>query len=246
MATQIVYFFTPLVLLFMSEKCHDEFFIKFNFFDVPCLKMTLSKGLGYGIILGAILVKIPQIIKLVQAKSGVGVSVLSLFAEMTAIMFGVAYAVKQKFPFSSWGESLFIGIQDLILMILIFFYARNYIAIVLFPPVYIGVSTLLSSSFTPDEIVTKLQNFTVFIVAASRFLQIWTNFSNGHTGQLSLITQVLLAAGSLARVFTSVQETGDVFMISQFAVTCLLNCVILAQIFYYWDVAVDRKKKKAE
>lgn len=56
-------------------------------------------------------------------------------------------------------------------MILIFFYARNYIAIVLFPPVYIGVSSLLSSSFTPDEIVTKLQNFTVFIVAASRVRQ---------------------------------------------------------------------------
>ena len=33
MAVDVAYFFTPLVLLLMPEHCHDEFFVKFNFFD---------------------------------------------------------------------------------------------------------------------------------------------------------------------------------------------------------------------
>ena len=32
MATDNSYFFTPLALLFMPEKCHNEFFVNFNFF----------------------------------------------------------------------------------------------------------------------------------------------------------------------------------------------------------------------
>ena len=76
-----------------------------------------------------------------------------------------------------------------------------------------------------------------------QFLQMWENFSNGHTGQLSLITVSLMAGGGLARVFTTIQETGDMLMTSQFVLACTLNCMILCQILWYWNVATDRKKK---
>ena len=35
--------------------------------------------------------------------------------------------------------------------------------------------------------------------------QVIANFRNGHTGQLSAVTVFMLAAGSLARIFTSIQ-----------------------------------------
>ncbi|KXJ09280.1 Mannose-P-dolichol utilization defect 1 protein [Exaiptasia diaphana] len=47
------YFFTPLVLLILPKKCHDEFFVKFNFFHAQCLKLAISKALGYGIVVGS-------------------------------------------------------------------------------------------------------------------------------------------------------------------------------------------------
>ena len=77
-----------------------------------------------------------------------------------------------------------------------------------------------------------------------QFIQIWANFSNGHTGQLSVISQSLIAFGSLARVFTTIQETGDMLMTSQFVLACSLNCLILGQIFWYWNALVPKPKKE--
>jgi len=44
-------------------------------------------------------VKVPQIINMMKAKSGAGVSLASMFFEMTAITFTMAYSVHKEFPF---------------------------------------------------------------------------------------------------------------------------------------------------
>ncbi|CAG2060604.1 unnamed protein product, partial [Timema podura] len=49
--------FRSLVLLLLSEECYDVFFVDFNFLHVPCLKLALSKALGYGIIAGSVMVR---------------------------------------------------------------------------------------------------------------------------------------------------------------------------------------------
>ena len=82
------------------------------------------------------------------------------------------------------------------------------------------------------------------IMIISRFLQIWENYSNGHTGQLSIITSILLAGGALARVFTAIQETGDINMVMQFVLSCALNCLVLSQIVWYWNATKELKAKE--
>jgi mannose-P-dolichol utilization defect protein 1 len=67
-------------------------------------------------------------------------------------------------------------------------------------------------------------------------IQAVTNYRNGGTGQLSVVTVFLLFAGSLARVFTSIQETGDNLIIVTFVVSTVFNGLIFAQILYYWNV----------
>jgi len=238
----VTYFFTPLVLLFMPEQCHEEFFVKFNFFDVPCLKIAVSKALGYGIILGSIMVKIPQIVKLIKAGSGVGLSLLSLFMEMLAVTFTMSYAVHKQFPFSSWGEALFMTIQNVIIVTLIYYYNGNTMGVLLFTPVYASVVYALCSSLTPIHVIIKLQEFNLVIMLISRFLQVWANFSNGHTGQLSLLTVILLTAGSIARVFTTLQETGDWLITSQYILSSSMNALILTQIVCYWNAPLTEKK----
>uniref|UniRef100_V5ICI7 Putative conserved secreted protein n=1 Tax=Ixodes ricinus TaxID=34613 RepID=V5ICI7_IXORI len=49
-------------------------------------------------------------------------------------------------------------------------------------------------------------------------MQVWSNHRNGHTGQLSAITTGLLFFGALARIFTSVTETGDALMVATFMI----------------------------
>ncbi len=43
------------------------------------------------------------------------------------------------------------------------------------------------------------------MVVVGKMIQAISNYRQGHTGQLSAITVFLLAAGSLARIFTSIQ-----------------------------------------
>ena len=58
---------------------------------------------------------------------------------------------------------------------------------------------------------------------------------NGSTGQLSMITVSLTFGGSVARVLTSLQETGDMLLVATFMVASSLNAVLFSQILYYWN-----------
>lgn len=64
-------------------------------------------------------------------------------------------------------------------------------------------------------------------------VQAYTNYSNGGTGQLSLVTCVMLLFGSTARIFTSIQETGDAVIIVTYALATLGNAILVGQFFYY-------------
>lgn len=81
-----------------------------------------------------------------------------------------------------------------------------------------------------------------------QFIQAYANYSNGSTGQLSAVTAFMLFFGSLARIFTSMQETGDSSMIIMYACSTSANAVIIVQLLYYWNVipkkSIESRKKK--
>lgn len=54
----------------------------------------------------------------------------------------------------------------------------------------------------------------------------------------------MLFFGSLARIFTSIQETGDTTMIIMYSCSTFANAIIAAQILYYWNVKTVGSKKK--
>ena len=61
----------------------------------------------------------------------------------------------------------------------------------------------------PDNILWYGQAANIPMIVVGKLIQAATNYKNGHTGQLSAITVFLLTLGSLARIFTSIQDTGD-------------------------------------
>ena len=61
----------------------------------------------------------------------------------------------------------------------------------------------------PEEVLWYGQAANIPMIVIGKLIQAITNFKNGHTGQLSAITVFLLTLGSLARIFTSIQDTGD-------------------------------------
>lgn len=228
----------------MPESCYDEFFLNFNFLDVPCLKIVLSKGLGIGIILGSVLVKLPQILKLMGAKSAEGLSFKSVILELLAITGTMAYSIANKFPFSAWGEALFLMLQTVTIGLLIQHYGGRTGRGLLFLVVYFGLLVLLLSPITPMSVVTTMQASNMPAIIIGRLIQAATNFRNGHTGQLSAVSVFLLFAGSLARIFTSLQETGDALMALTYVISSACNGIIALQVLYYWNSSSERKKKK--
>ncbi|TRZ14624.1 hypothetical protein HGM15179_012506 [Zosterops borbonicus] len=130
----------PLLVPFLlPERCFDQFFLRFQLLDVPCLKILLSKVLGYGIVAGSVLVKVPQLLKVIQIVS---------------------------------------------------------------------------------------------------------NARQGHTGQLSGVTTGLLFGGALARIFTSLTETGDLLLASTFAASASCNGVLLAQLLLLGGSRAPHPKKE--
>ncbi|XP_037076359.1 mannose-P-dolichol utilization defect 1 protein-like [Pollicipes pollicipes] len=91
--------FEKLALLVATPDCYDEFFNKMNFMHVPCLKSTLSKGLGLGIVAGSSMVKIPQVLKIMMNKSAEGISIYGTLMELFAVSGATAYCYVKEFPF---------------------------------------------------------------------------------------------------------------------------------------------------
>ncbi|XP_046908071.1 mannose-P-dolichol utilization defect 1b [Hypomesus transpacificus] len=228
----------------MPESCYDEFFLDFNFLDVPCLTIVLSKGLGIGIILGSVMVKLPQILKLMGAKSAEGLSFQTVLLELLAITGTMAYSIANNFPFSAWGEALFLMLQTVMIGFLIQHYGGNSLRGGLFLVAYFGLLFLALSPVTPPSVVTAMQASNMPAIIVGRLIQAVTNFQNGHTGQLSAISIFMLFAGSLARIFTTIQETGDSLMALTYIISSSCNGIIAAQVLYYWNSVPGQKKKK--
>jgi len=56
---------------------------------------------------------------------------------------------------------------------------------------------------------------------------------------------LLLFLGAMARIFTTIQETGDKVMLVSFLMSTALNATLVFQVLYYWNVKPDLKKKQA-
>ncbi|XP_033760062.1 mannose-P-dolichol utilization defect 1 protein-like [Pecten maximus] len=221
--------------VFVPQPCYDEFFVKFNFLDVNCQKVVLSKCLGYGIILGAVLVKLPQIIKILQAKSAKGISFISVLFELIAVSATTAYGFAMGFPFSSYGEGIFLVLQTTVIVYLVLYYTNQKSGAVIFVLIYTLCMAYLLSPIVSTQMLALFQSINIIVVILSKMIQAVTNFRNGSTGQISVITVTMLFTGSLARIFTSQQETGDSLIILSYVVASLCNGIILAQVLYYWN-----------
>ncbi|CAO1344587.1 unnamed protein product [Diamesa tonsa] len=226
------------LLYVMSEKCYDNYFVDFDFLDGACFKALMSKGLGMGIITGSMLVKVPQITKILNNKSADGLSITSILLDLLAITIHMSYSFVSGFPFSAWGDGTFLATQTAIIASLVFFFGHKSAAKAgLFVSLYAALVFLLMGGLTPKEYLWTAQAFNVPILLAGKATQAFANYRNGSTGQLSAVTVVMLFAGSLARIFTSVQETGDKMMIITYCVSTLANAVIVSQLYYYWNKA---------
>ena len=68
--------------------------------------------LGLGIVLGGAIVKVPQIVKIIQGRSAKGLSLLSYLLDTLGLMITVAYNLRMGYSWSSYGENVFLLAQN--------------------------------------------------------------------------------------------------------------------------------------
>lgn len=220
-------------LLYPNKCCHD--ILVDMKLEQACVSTIITKTLGYGIIFGSTLVKLPQILKLLAAQSGAGVSLLAVVLELLALTFSSSYSLANAFPLSAWGESLFLMLMTALIAFLIVYYdvRRSYAYV--FVLAYGTLAYVLMSGVLGRDTLWTLQVLNLPLIISGKLVQVAVNFRNGHTGHLSAITLCLIFGGSTTRIFTSIKETGDQVIILSFVLASVVNFILVAQLFYYWE-----------
>ncbi|KAH1065572.1 hypothetical protein J1N35_030559 [Gossypium stocksii] len=215
-----------------------------NFPPKDCLLPLISKLLGYAIVAASTTVKLPQILKIVNHKSVRGLSLIAFELEVVGYTIALAYCLHNGLPFSAYGELVFLLIQALILVAVIYYYSKpvgitTWIRALLYCAV---APTILAGQIDPIlfEALYASQHAIFFF---ARVPQIWKNFSNKSTGELSFLTCLMNVAGSLVRVFTSVQEKAPAMVLLGSVLGIATNGAVLSQIILYWNSQVPKEKK---
>lgn len=236
-----------------------------------CVRLALSKGLGIGIIIFGSILKVPQIYTIVHHGSAWGISLSMYSLEVVAYDISLAYAFRKRMPFSTYGENASLTVQNMVITLLIIWYApldadgasAGHVSrhrhkpslltpstasrtklITGSPPqrdpnngrrVIMAASVMaLSSVFLflicPPPFLSVLQAFSIPISLLSKFPQIAELHRNKEPGHLSSIVVFAQLAGTLARVFTTITETGDWLLGIGFGLASVLNAVIAVQV----------------
>ena len=156
----------------------------------------------------------------------------------------MSYGYFKQFPISAYGDTYFLYIQSIIILLLVLYYNKNYWAVLISVPAIALSTILLFSNLLDADFILTLNGLNLFLSAASKLNQAFLNFRNSSTGNLSAITLILQFLGTVARIFTSIQETGDRQLIISFIVVSICNGLLVLQLVFYWNSATTPKPKK--
>lgn len=173
----------------IGETCYKTLILDLDPTATECVKLAISKGLGIGIIGASSIVKVPQIIKLVNSKSASGVSFLSYLLETSSYLISLAYNVRNGFPFSTFGETALILCQNVVITVLVLNYSgRAGVAALFVAALAVSVASLFTESFVDANMLSYLQAGAGVLGVASKVPQIAAIWQQGGTGQLSAFT----------------------------------------------------------
>lgn len=173
----------------IGETCYKTLILDLDPTDADCLKLAISKGLGIGIVGASSIVKVPQIVKLVQSQSSSGISFLSYLLETSSYLISLAYNVRNGFPFSTFGETALILGQNVIITVLVLNYSgRASVAALFVAALATGVVTLFNGGILDMRTLSYLQAGAGVLGVASKIPQIAAIYQEGGTGQLSAFT----------------------------------------------------------
>ena len=171
----------------LGPFCYKTLILDIDPFTSPdCLKLAISKALGIGIIGASSIVKVPQLLKLLNSQSAAGLSFLSYLLETSSYLISLSYNARHGFPFSTYGETALILVQNVVIAALVLKYSGQSAGAAAWVA---GLAAAGAALFREDVVNVKqlswLQAGAGVLGVASKAPQIYTVWREGGTGQLS-------------------------------------------------------------
>lgn len=174
-----------------------------------------------------------------------GLSLTSVALETLSYAITLAYSYRNGFPFSTYGEFLFLTLQNIIIVLLIVHHlppsgkvlksppqkAENTLSISVTVAAVLGGMSALST--LPQSQLALLQLATLPLSLFAKLPQIIQNYQARSTGHLSAFAVFANVLGCAARIFTTLAEVRDPVMLFGVVLAFLLNVVLAIQISLY-------------
>ncbi len=227
-----------------NKECANTLFHT-NFLDPDCLRLAISKALGYVTIAGACLYKLPVVMNIFRSKSGSGLHPISVYLESSSFISMFYYNFQKGNDFSTYGDNISATIQNMMIVLMIWFYGIDGKAL---GAGHISITALVFAIFgtglffCPAEYLGSVAIYATVISTISKLPQIWQNFTTKNIGVQSWVTQLTSFLGVVAKLFICITETGDdIYLVIGTVTAVVLNGMLLLQSVLY---ASDNKKKK--
>lgn len=194
----------------------------------------MSTVIGVLVLVGSLLYKVPQLLRIVRRRSARGISVLMYGLETLGMTFSAVYFARRAYPFVSYGETVFIIFTNLTILLLMVRYGRFPSKPAIVCAVAFGVIVaFLVSPIAPLRVLITLQVVSIPLLNLAKVPQIFLNYKSKSTGELAPSTLALQLLGNLARIFTTLAQVRDGLMLASTLVATCFNVTLFSQWVYY-------------
>ncbi|KPI84815.1 hypothetical protein ABL78_6123 [Leptomonas seymouri] len=201
------------------------------------LHYLISNCLSYAVVVGASILKVPQILKVLQNNKADGISLLSIIVELFSYVVSTSWGMTRGLPFRDYGENFLITLQLIWLLLLVAKLQKKTRGACLALVAELFAFYAFASGRVPRSLHETMLSGQVLLNLSSRVPQIYANYRTRCHGQLSFLTFFLAFGGGMARLMTTALnvswEKGKGVMLVQFGVAASLNAIILLQMLYY-------------
>ena len=220
---------------------------------LPCALDAVSRAASLCIVAGAALLKVPQILNVLKAKSADGLSLLSLELDVLVFIASIAYSVKLSYSLHSYGEQVLVLIQNVILCLLAYGFEKRGTrgvmsaalgagAVALCAATPLAYAWVLSSvslvanigSLVPQILKNRRRQETGALSAATVRMRVEIEFRDATPARWRISTQVQMRLlGNAARLFTTAVESADAVLLLGYGASFTLNGMLAWQIRAY-------------
>jgi len=226
----------------LGNSCSDAIAQK-GFLESGCSLLASSKLVGLLVIFLSVIMKIPQIRLIMKTRSSEGLNLSSIMIETVAFNIIACFCFLNKQSFTTYGDTVFIVLQNFTLLYLIFKYNEKVTNIVRLTLGFIGLNYYLLQEAS-DSLLNALMLLLLPMMLFGTIPQLLQNYQNQSSGNLSPASVFIGYFSCLSRVFTNWVEVDSVIAQVGSGLGAVINTILVYQVLAYSSNTLKKKALK--